>query len=72
MTGICYYCGEEMPPEKLRPYGPDKANVCCPCVTNPEHPERDELATALMLAEAQAIVDSGHHVLITPTGLVAG
>lgn len=69
----CCYCGteyhREKPDTELRPYGPGGAWLCFGCMTDPEHPEREEQAERVFALQLDAAeVAGGGLSILTESG----
>lgn len=59
----CYYCRRS--DRDMRPYGPGGSALCFACMTDPQHPEREEAAKRAFFVqiEASEVVGGGVSVL---------
>ena len=62
----CFYCKNSFEIEDTRPYGPEGAIVCFPCIM--EDPDREALAAATFLKLLDAVQASGAVAVIGAPG----
>jgi hypothetical protein len=76
MERKCYICQTvetDTEEGQIRPYGEDNQLICFSCMTDPEHPEREELASEIygaMVEEIllQVVAGEAIGITLTPNG----
>lgn len=68
VTFPCHFCNKEFDREDVRPYGPDRALICFPCMQ--ETPERRAAAEEVYSSLLDELIAEYKMVVLTPHGPV--